>query len=161
MNFPLQKRNPKKIQIKLELDVNPPQGALTEIKYLDFPLPYSILTKNLPSSFSGKLHAILCRSYLKGRDWYDFIWYVSRSTQINFNLLENAIRQNGFWKGTTVVVNKIWLLEQLTKKIESIDWEEAKQDVARFLNPTDQEGLKVWNKAFFLSRVEKLKQSLF
>lgn len=161
LNFPLYKRNPKKIQIKLELDVNPPEGALTEIKYLDFPLPYSILAKNLPSSFSGKLHAILCRSYLKGRDWYDFIWYVSRSTQINYNLLENAIRQNGPWQGSHILVNKLWLLDQLTKKIESIEWEEAKQDVTRFLNPIDQEGLKVWNKSFFLSRVEKLEQALF
>lgn len=156
LNYPLHKRNPKKIQIKLEVDVNPPQGAVTEIKYLDFPLPYGVLAKNLPSSFAGKVHALLCRSYLKGRDWYDFIWYVSRGTQINFNLLKNAIEQNGPWAGSNETVNKKWLIEHLSEKIETIKWDDATLDVAKFLKPIEQDALKVWGKDFFHSRLEKL-----
>lgn len=160
LQYPLHKRNPKKIQIKFEVDVNPPQGAITEIKYLDFPLPYSVLAKDLPSSFSGKLHALLCRSYLKGRDWYDFIWYVSRGTQINFNLLQTAIYQNGPWAGSTETINKVWLIEQLSKKIDTVDWNDATLDVAKFLRPIEQDALKIWGKDFFHSRLNKLKEYL-
>lgn len=156
LNFPLHKRNPKKIQIKLEVDVNPPLGAKTELKFLDFPLPYGILAKDLPSSFSGKLHALLCRSYLKGRDWYDFIWYVSRETQINFNLLNNAIKQNGPWAGSDETINSKWLMDHLSEKIETINWNDAKLDVAKFLKPIEQDALKVWGIDFFHSRLKKL-----
>lgn len=156
LQFPVQARIPKKIRIKLEVDVNPPLGATTEIKYLDFPLPYAILAKDLPSSFAGKMHALLCRPYLKGRDWYDFIWYVSKGTPINFALLGNAIQQNGPWAGMNETVNKQWLLERLTERINAIDWDEARLDVAKFLKPIDQDALKLWNPEFFKSRLVKL-----
>lgn len=156
LNFPVHARNAKKIQIKLEIDVNPPQGATSEIKYLDFPLAYAILANDIPSSFAGKIHALLCRSYLKGRDWYDFIWYVSRGAQINFSLLESAINQNGPWATSQQKVNKQWLQNHLSKKIEGINWDDAKNDVARFLKPIEQDALKLWSKDFFLSRLEKL-----
>src|SRR3990167_5840855 len=79
--------NRPKLQIKLEIDTNPPGGSEYELKYLDFPLPYSVQTQDLPSLFASKSHALLCRDYTKGRDWYDFIWYVSRKTPVNFSLL--------------------------------------------------------------------------
>lgn len=160
LNFPFHKRNSKKIEIKLEIDVNPPQGATSEIKYLDFPLPYAILAKDISSSFAGKIHALLCRSYLKGRDWYDFIWYISRSAQVNFNLLENAINQSGPWAASDTIVNKQWLLNHLSIKIDSVNWDEARLDVARFLKPMEQDSLKLWSRDFFNSRLEKLEQSL-
>jgi len=63
----------RKLRIKLEVDTNPPAGAAFETKYLDFPFPSAVCVFALPSLFAGKLHALLCREYLKGRDWYDFI----------------------------------------------------------------------------------------
>jgi hypothetical protein len=75
--------NRPKLQIKLEIDTNPPAGSEYELRYLGFPLPYSVKTQDLPSLFASKSHALLCRKYVKGRDWYDFVWYVSRKVSNN------------------------------------------------------------------------------
>lgn len=148
--------NIPKLNIKLEIDANPPKGSTTEIKYCDFPLPFSIKTQDLGSLFAGKCHALLCRKHMKGRDWYDFIWYISRQTRINFNFLSAAINQTGPWEKENILVNKGWLIQQLTKKIKALDWDATKQDVSRFLRAREQETLALWSKDFFLSRVEKL-----
>lgn len=147
---------PKKITIKLEVDTNPPEGAQTEIKYLDFPAPFGIKAKNLPSSFAGKLHALLCRSYTKGRDWYDFIWYVSRKTPINFSLLTHALQQQGPWKNQSLNINTQWVAQALNDKIADIDWKVATQDIAPFIQAYEQDSLQIWGKEFFQSEVGKL-----
>lgn len=151
--------NKPQLRIKLEIDTNPPQGSTFELKYLDFPLPYSIKTQDLPSLFAGKCHALLCRNYVKGRDWYDFIWYVARQTRINFTLLKNAIFQAGPWKDQNIDVTPEWFVQQLATKISAMDWNETKQDVARFLRPRELATLELWSKDFFLSRLEKLADS--
>ncbi|MES2614124.1 MAG: nucleotidyl transferase AbiEii/AbiGii toxin family protein [Bdellovibrionota bacterium] len=150
-------RNQKpQLRIKLEIDTNPPQGATSEIKYLDFPISYSIRTQDLSSLFAGKCHALLCRSYLKGRDWFDFNWYVARKIEINFKLLSNAIAQAGPWKNQNINVDAKWLAHELKMKINAIDWSAAKQDAARFLRNRELATLDLWSKEFFLSRVERL-----
>ncbi len=146
-----------KLQIKLEIDTNPPKGSAYELNYLDFPLPYSVQTQDLPSLFASKCHALLCRKYTKGRDWYDFIWYVSRNIQINFSLLSHAIFQAGPWCQQNININPPWFFEQMEKKICHIDWQHGKQDIARFLRPRELASLELWSKDFFISRVEKLK----
>lgn len=146
--------NRPKLQIKLEIDTKPPQGSLYELKYLDFPLPYGIKTQDLPSLFAGKIHALLCRPYTKGRDWYDFVWYVSRNTPINFSLLNYALLQKSPWQ--EVVNDKKWIFEKLAEKIDQINWIEAKKDVERFLKPREFATLDLWSKEFFLSRLDKL-----
>ncbi len=149
-------KNTRKINIKLEVDINPPQGTVTELKYLDFPLPFSILTKDMPSSFSGKIHALLCREYIKGRDWYDFLWYTARKSSINFKLLENAIYQNGPWSQQKIKINKNWMIAHLHEKISSIDWEVARRDVSRFIKPIEKKSLELWSTEFFLDRLKQL-----
>lgn len=148
--------NRAKLKIKLEIDTNPPAGSQDELKYLDFPLPYSIKTQNLPSLFAGKCHALLCRDYVKGRDWYDFSWYVARQTTINFDLLKHAIFQAGPWKNQEIRVSPEWLQQQLKIKITEMDWETVKQDVVRFLRPKEIATLELWSEDFFLSRLDKL-----
>lgn len=148
--------NRPKLQIKLEIDTNPPAGSTYDLKYLDFPLPFSIQAQDLPSMFASKCHALLCRSYVKGRDWYDFIWYVARLTKINFTLLDNALFQAGPWQNQTINLTPAWLEQQLKQKIINIDWHTAKQDVARFLKPRELATLEIWSKDFFLSRLDKL-----
>lgn len=143
-------------KIKLEIDTHPPYGSSYEMKYLDFPLPYSIKTQDLPSLFASKSHVLLCRQYVKGRDWFDFIWYISREIQINFSLLTHAINQAGPWKGKNIIITPIWFVQILKSKIQSIDWFMAKKDVMRFLRERELESLEIWSEAFFLSRVEKL-----
>ena len=160
LQFPMHDRQLKTLRIKFEVDVNPPEGATTELKYLDFPLPYSVLCKDLPSSFAGKLHALLCRSYLKGRDWFDFVWYVSQGVKINFELLQHAINQIGPWQNQNIAIDQKWLITQLQSKVAKLDWEKAKADVVRFLKPRDQQSLEAWSAPFFQSRVEKLAGTL-
>lgn len=150
----------KKITIKLEIDVNPPSGSTKEIKYLDFPLDFSVAAQDLPSGFAGKSHALLCRNYVKGRDWYDFLWYVAKGVMPNFNLLSNAINQIGPWQDKNISVTPNWYFEALSKKIKTINWEQAKADVQRFLNEREALQLKLWQEDFFLSKVEKLKSTV-
>ncbi len=152
--------NIPKLNIKLEVDFNPPKGSAIEIKYCDFPLPFSVKTQDLPSLFAGKCHALLCRKHLKGRDWYDFIWYISRETSINLVLLTNAINQTGPWQNQNINVTKEWLLAQFNKRIKEIDWGVAIQDVSRFLKAHEQSTLELWSEDFFLSRIEKLSRYL-
>ena len=123
-------------------------------------MPYSIKTQDLPSLFASKNHALLCRNYIKGRDWYDFVWYVSRKTSINFLLLSNSLKQTGPWKDQNISVTPKWLLQKLKEKINSIDWDDTKKDVARFLKPRELTTLDVWSKKFFLSRLDKIEEYL-
>lgn len=152
-------RSVRKINIRIEVDTNPPEGSGFESKFLDFPFPFAVVAQDLPSLFAGKNHALLCREYTKGRDWYDFIWYTGRKTRINFALLSSAINQQGTWKGQGLKVGLPWYLDHMAKRIRSLDWEMAKRDVARFLKPTQLDTLKFWSADFFLSRLEKLQQA--
>lgn len=144
------------IHIKLEVDTHPPDGSQCILSYLDFPLNFSIKTQDLPSLFSGKIHALLCRPYTKGRDWYDFSWYVSKMTPVNIFLLKHALDQAGPWKGQLVPVTIDWIVAQLQEKVQSIDWKEAKKDVVRFLRPAALPSLDVWSCDFFLDRIRKM-----
>jgi len=103
--------------------------------------------------FAGKIHALLTRAYTKGRDWYDFIWYAGRETEINFRFLESAINQSGPWAGRNIHVDKTWISDRLRDKIKKTDWENAKNDIRRFLPPHELKSLELWNRDFFLSRL--------
>ena len=133
---------------------------MCEIKYLDFPYASAVIVQDLPSLFAGKSHALLCREYVKGRDWYDFLWYVSRKIKINFDFLKNACQQQGPWKEKEMTVNKTWYLNEMKKRIKNIDWAEVKSDVIRFLKPREQETLKLWSEDFFLDRLQKIGEYL-
>ena len=144
------------IRIKLEVDTNPPAGARLETHYLDFPFPQAVATFDPASLFAGKLHALLCRPYLKGRDWYDFVWYTSRKTPVNLTLLAAALDQTGPWKGSAEAIDREWCLRALKAKIESIDWQRARDDVRAFLRPSDMKSLEVWCRDFFVAQSGKL-----
>jgi len=146
----------RKLKIKLEIDVNPPNGSGFDYSYLDFPLDFEICHQDLASNFSLKIHALLCRPYLKGRDWYDFNWYVKRNVQPNYPHLQAALDQYGPWQGQSRTIDQSWLRNALVEKITSIDWKEAAEDVMRFLNAAEQQSLTLWSDRFFLQKVERL-----
>ena len=148
------------IKIKLEIDVNPPEGSFYETQYLDYPYPFSILCQDLSSLFAGKCHSLLCRKYIKGRDWFDFLWYMSKKTQVNYKLLSNALFQTGPFKGKETIVNKDWLVENLQLRINEIDWKTVRLDIEPFLKPEDQKFIENWNKELFLSMIKKLETFL-
>ncbi|NLW36832.1 MAG: nucleotidyl transferase AbiEii/AbiGii toxin family protein [Syntrophorhabdus aromaticivorans] len=145
------------IRIKLEVDTNPPSGSGHELKYLDFPFVSSVAVQDRPSLFAGKIHALLCREYIKGRDWYDFIWYTGNRTGINYDFLTSAINQLGPWQGQSITVDKVWLLNELERKITSMNWKQAAEDVRRFVRVAEQPSLDLWSKDLFLGQLDKLK----
>jgi predicted nucleotidyltransferase component of viral defense system len=150
----------QKLKIKLEIDVNPPEGSGYDYSYLDFPLDFEVCHQDLSSNFSLKIHALLCRQYLKGRDWYDFNWYVKQSIQPNFGHLQAALYQYGPWEGQSLTIDKDWLINTLLEKVAAINWNEAAEDVTRFLNAAEQRSLKLWSERFFNKKVEDLRQAI-
>lgn len=149
-------RSAPTLKIKLEIDVNPPAGSGFAYTYFDFPLDFEICHQDLPSNFALKLHALLCRPYLKGRDWYDFNWYIRQNVQPNLPHLQAALDQMGPWQGQHVVIDRQWVLEQLRNKIATIDWRAAAADVERFLGSAERESLKLWGVRFFSARADQL-----
>lgn len=149
-------RDKKSIRIKLEVDTNPPGGSRFETKYQDYPFVYELTVQDMPSLFAGKCHALLCRTYVKGRDWYDFVWYVSRQTQINYDLLSAAIDQIGPWEHQGLRIDRTWFLGALGDCVAKIDWEKAKKDVLRFVKPRDVPSVELWSTEFFLDRIQKM-----
>jgi predicted nucleotidyltransferase component of viral defense system len=147
-------RSMRKIRIKFEIDTNPPAGSHYEIKYLDFPFVSSVTVQDLPSLFAGKIHALLCREYAKGRDWYDFIWYTSRGAEINYQFLASAIKKQGPWQGQDLKIDKEWCLKMFREQICSLNWQEARNDIKRFVRQNELASIELWNKDFFLDRLD-------
>lgn len=148
-----------KIRIKLEVDTTPPACSGHELQYLDFPFVSSVAVQDKPSLFAGKIHALLCRHYIKGRDWYDFIWYTSQSIGINSEFLTSAINQFGPWQNKGITADKAWVLKELEKRITSLDWNQAAEDVRRFIRTNEQPSLDLWSKELFLRQLARLKQT--
>ena len=156
LQLPFGRHRNQKIRIKLEIDSNPPDGSAFETRFLTFPRPAAVTTQTVQSSFGLKLHALLCRSYVKGRDWHDLVWYASKRIVPELPLLENALIQQGQWAGTDVQVTPGWLLDAMRRRVEEIDWDVARSDVQRFLPLREQEGLDLWSTEFFLDQVERM-----
>lgn len=146
-----------KIKIKLEIDVEPPGYSVDTAAFLDFPADHEVRHQDLASNFALKIHALLCRGFLKGRDWFDFAWYVSRAAAPNLRHLEAALFQHGPWAGRQgLQVDMGWLDRELGQVIERIDWDAASNDVRRFLKPEDQKSLDLWSARFFAAKLDKL-----
>ena len=151
------RENPARKQtIKLEIDVDNPENSGFAYRYLDFHLDFEVCHQDLNSNFSLKIHALLCRPYVKGRDWYDFNWYVKQRVKPNLAHLQAALLQWGPWAGQEIKIDLKWLKQKLTEKIGRIDWQDAAMDVERFLRLQEQHSLKLWSVAFFLHKVEQL-----
>ncbi|ADD67398.1 Domain of unknown function DUF1814 [Denitrovibrio acetiphilus DSM 12809] len=146
----------QRIKIKIEVDTDPPGKFNTETKYLLQPTPFSVKTFDLPSLFAGKMHALLFRRWknrVKGRDWYDFVWYVSNHPNINLTHLKARMVQTGDW-----TKDKSFHIEDLKnifyEKLNETDIEQAKKDATPFLN--NPEALEIWSPDFFRSIVDNI-----
>lgn len=149
----------RNLRIKLEIDVNPPAGSGFDYTYLDFPLDFEVCHQDLPSNFALKIHALLCRPYLKGRDWYDFIWYIKQGVVPNLPHLAAALQQTGSWSGCELRVDMAWLRTTLAEKVATVDWQAAAADVERFVPIPERPSLKLWGIRFFQQKVANLGQS--
>lgn len=137
------------IKIKIEVDTNPPGGAEYERKFQLLPQPYSVLVYDRPSLFAGKLHALLCRNWKqreKGRDFYDYVWYLTEGVPVNIHHLEQRMRQSGHWYMEVPLTLEV-VKEKLLNRFESLGFQAVKQDVTPFIpNPSV---LDIWDKEFF------------
>lgn len=148
----------KKLRIKVEVDTNPPSGASYEMPFMDFPFPAAVRIFDLPSLFAGKLHALLCRTYVKGRDWYDFIWYTAARTPINHELLSAALDQQGPWKGQSPRTDNAWCMKELGGIIDELDVDEIRRDMQRFVKPRELPSLELWSRELFRKQCSRLSE---
>lgn len=144
------------IKIKFELDTTPPPFASFEQKYRLLPIPYGIRLYDMPSLFAGKLHAVICRAWksrIKGRDLYDYIFYLSHQTPVNLKHLNARLVDSGF-EGAREDMTLQEIKQILLQRFSSIDYSQAKEDVLPFIrNPAS---LDVWSASFFQSITENL-----
>ncbi len=146
----------KVIRIKIEVDTNPPLGFATENKYLLLPVPFSVRSYVLPDLFAGKMHALLYRRWktrVKGRDWYDLVWYCSHHPTLHLAHLEQRMRQSGDWTNLEPL-DQDTFRQILTTKINTLDVDQARQEVAPFV--TDPRMLDVWCRDFFIAVAERI-----
>lgn len=144
------------IKIKMEVDINPPGKFSTEAKTLLQPIPFTVKTLTPSDLFAGKLHALLCRPWqkrVKGRDWYDFAWYVARNIPVNLIHLRERLIQSGAWPAHQAFMGDD-LARLLKHKINSTDFSNAKQDILPFLK--DPSSIELWSPRFFLDLSDKI-----
>jgi len=156
LKLPFPRHQGQKIRIKLEADANPPDGSGFETRYIDFPMTAAITTQTLASGFATKSHALLCREYVKGRDWYDFLWYVTKKIVPDSALLANALKQQGPWAGQSIRMTRAWYLETMRQRIKEIDWGKAREDVNRFIPARERESLNAWGPDLFLQSLDRM-----
>ena len=143
----------KSIKIKIEVDTNPPLLFSTEQKLLLEPRSFMTRCFTLPDLFAGKMHALVYRAWknrVKGRDWYDFEWYVRNRVPLDFTHLQERIKQfNG------CVKSKEEFLEDLRNRLSASDINQVKSDVIPFLkNPQE---LKIWSNDYFVQLMEMIR----
>lgn len=146
----------KVIKVKIEVDTQPPLGFATEAKPHFRPIPFSIKTFTLPDLFAGKLHAALFRNRPrnpKGRDWYDFLWYIGRETPVHLAHLEQRARQSGHWQSEVSLDEKA-VKNLLSQKIREFNLEDLKADVRPFIR--DNGRMDAWSTDLFLAAVDRL-----
>lgn len=137
------------LKIKIEVDTDPPSGFATENKFILQPVPFSIRSLVLPDLFAGKMHAVLCRKWknrVKGRDWYDLVWYAANHPKLHVNHLEQRMIQSGdLKKDEKIDREKFFALAM--DAVENVDVDQARKEVEPFVKNPD--ALKVWSKEFF------------
>ena len=143
----------KTIKVKIELDTDPPLLFDTKQKLLM--RPYSLMVRcfTLPDLFAGKMHALVYRNWksrVKGRDWYDFEWYIRFNVPLNFKHLQERIRE---FSGKEV--SKEEFMQLLRERLSTADINQVKQDVLPFVDrPSD---LNIWSNDYFLQLADKLR----
>lgn len=146
----------QRLKIKLEVDTDPPAGATDEVRTLLVPIPFQVRLFKLPSLFAGKLHAVLCRNWknrVKGRDFFDFIWYLGKRVPCHLAHLQKRMEQTGHWSADEGL-DRAALVRLLTQRFSAVDFDQARDDVRPFLR--DPDALALWSREFFLGLVEQV-----
>jgi hypothetical protein len=128
------------LSVKVEVDTRPPAGASLETTVIRRPILLHIQHHDRASLLAGKLHAILHRPFLKGRDLYDLLWYLSDPAwpPPNLVMLNNALQQTG-WEGG-ILTEESWRAA-VKQRLTDVNWSQASADVRPFLEPGSDIGL--------------------
>ncbi|OAQ38214.1 hypothetical protein A5893_15570 [Pedobacter psychrophilus] len=144
------------IKIKLEVDVMPPLGFVTEEKLSLKPFSFYVKCLTLPNLFAGKMHALIFRKWgknVKGRDWYDMEWYIKKGVKLNLNHFLLRAIDSGDWKKENI--NKQEFQELLSERINNVEMKYVKDDIKRFIK--NQSDIKIWSPIYFQDLVIHLK----
>jgi len=140
------------LKVKLEVDTNPPGNAETSIKYHLHPVPFYISLMDPPYLFAGKVHALLCREWkggrIKGRDLYDFVWFISQQIPLNLQYLAERMKQSGHLN-IEFELDHSTAINLLLEKFQAIDYSKAKSDIFPFIKEPGR--VEVWSEDFFTS----------
>ena len=146
-------RTDKSVKIKIEVDTQPPLNFRTEQKLLL--QPHSFMTRcfTLPDLFAGKMHALVYRAWknrVKGRDWYDFEWYIRHNVPLGYtHLAERTLQFND------EVLDKESFILRLKEKLRSANMNQVKSDVLPFVrNPHE---LDIWSNDYFVQLVDMMR----
>ncbi len=143
----------KAIKVKIEIDIKPPLEFQTEYKKLNHPGTFLVRCMTLPCLYAGKMHALAFRTWktrVKGRDWYDFEWYVTNEVPLDYNHLRTRIKEfNG------LDLSKEDFLEVLRERLASTDIDLVKADVLGFVE--DPHELDIWSNDYFLQLAARIK----
>lgn len=150
--FDIKFQTKKTVKVKIEMDTDPPLGFETEYLPLSRPYPFVVRCVALPDLYAGKMHALLYRNWktrVKGRDWYDFQWYVANRVPLNFEHLQKRIREFN-----EEDITKERFMEMLREKLSTTDMESVKQDVRGFI--FDQRDIEIWSNDYFLQLADMI-----
>lgn len=149
----------QRLKIKFEVDTENQEGGKIESKFRMLPSLYEVKTFDESTLFAGKIHAIICRNYkshVKGRDYYDYLFYIGKGSCFNLHYLENKLKKTGvLTDNEKLTLDKT--KELLKERFETVDYESAKEDVSNFINNKDS--LTLWKKELFLSTLDELKSN--
>lgn len=143
----------KMMKVKIELDTDPPLGFQTELRRLELPYSFSMCCFTLPCLYAGKMHALAFRNWktrVKGRDWYDFEWYVRNEVPLNYPHLQARILEFNGKK-----LEQADFVALLRERFSQTDIAQVKRDVAPFLmNPKE---LDAWSNEYFVELLDRVK----
>lgn len=145
----------KMVKVKIELDTDPPLQFDTELKVLLKPYSFPVRCFTLPDLYAGKMHALVYRAWqrrIKGRDWYDYEWYVRNEVPLDYRHLAARIKEFGGQE-----VSREEFMEQLREKLGTSDIENVKQDVLPYISSSQQRELDIWSNAYFLQLAERMR----
>lgn len=147
----ISKRHGEKFSIKVEVDMRPPAGAMMEVSPVNKDFAFKVSHHDLPTLFAGKICALLYRTYTKGRDFYDLMWYALRHTPVNGKFLHNAILQQ---PGKNIAITEEMLIGLLTQKIQAADMNAVVRDLEPFLVYPDE--VRVMEKNLLLKAIQSI-----
>ena len=142
----------KTVKVKIEVDTLPPLKFQTEQNSLTIPYSFMVRCFQLSDLYAGKMHALVFRNWktrVKGRDWYDFEWYVRWRVPLDFNHLQERIREfNG------VEMSREEFMSALRERLATTNIDDVKLDVLRFV--INKQELDIWSNAYFLQLADMI-----